>query len=82
MEHREDKVGSPAASSGQADSLQLAAKRLRAKIRRQRTNDKTSRNSKYAYRVRSACMGFEGWDIPEGAYVASLCLLRETTLPK
>ncbi|MEJ2428436.1 MAG: hypothetical protein P8075_05890 [Deltaproteobacteria bacterium] len=29
---------------------------------------------------RSACMGLEGWDIPEAAYVASLCLLRETTL--
>jgi hypothetical protein len=35
-----------------------------------------------AYRVNSACMGLEGWDIPEAAYVASLCLLRETTLPK
>ena len=27
-------------------------------------------------------MGLEGWDIPEAAYVASLCLLRETTLSK
>jgi len=35
-----------------------------------------------AHRVRSACMGLEGWDIPAAAYVASLCLLRETTLPK
>jgi hypothetical protein len=27
-------------------------------------------------------MGLEGWDIPEAAYVASLCLLKETLLPQ
>ena len=48
-------------------------------IRGQRSE---GRISNYAYWVRSACMGLEGWDIPEAAYVASLCLLRETTLPK
>ena len=26
-------------------------------------------------------LGLEGWYIPEAAYVASLCLLKETTLP-
>ena len=35
-----------------------------------------------AYALNSAQMKLEGWDIPEAAYVASLCLLRKTTLPK
>jgi hypothetical protein len=36
----------------------------------------------YAYALNSAEMGLEGRDIPEAAYVASLCLLKETTLHK
>jgi hypothetical protein len=31
---------------------------------------------------RSACMGLEGWDIPEAAYVSRLCLLNFIVLPK
>ncbi|MEJ2428768.1 MAG: hypothetical protein P8075_07615 [Deltaproteobacteria bacterium] len=33
MEHRENKAGSPATSSGQADGLQLAGRRLEVKLR-------------------------------------------------
>ena len=38
--------------------------------------------SKNAYALNSAQVVLEGWDIPEAAYVASLCLLKETTLSK
>jgi hypothetical protein len=34
------------------------------------------------YAINSALIGIEGFDIPEAAYVASICLLRETTLSK
>jgi len=37
---------------------------------------------KNAYALNSASIRLEGWDIPEAAYVASFCLLEETTLPK
>jgi hypothetical protein len=40
------------------------------------------RISKNAYALNSAETWLEGWGISEAAYVASLCLLKETTLPK
>jgi hypothetical protein len=45
-------------------------------------SDLDIRISYYAYALNSAQTWLGGWDIPEAAYVASLCLLKEPTLPK